>query len=270
MTLIDKKKIAQSFGLAAETYDAVAHFQRWVGERLLENLPQIKADTVLDLGCGTGYFSDALSERFPEAHCLGLDLSEQMLLFASKHHTNACNWVVGDAEMLPLQSGAIDLIYSSLAIQWCASLPGLMQEISRVLKPGGVFVFSTLLDGTLFELKQAWSAVDDKQHVNDFFSEEAYLQAVRGTELTLQVISQETKVLTYQKLSDLTRELKGLGAHNLNSARTTTLTGKRKLIALIAEYDKFRMHSNLLPASYELLFAVLSKPLSGKMLEERS
>src|SRR5690606_34823214 len=101
------------------------------------------------------------------------------------------------------------LIFSSLAIQWCSNLPLLMKEIGRVLKPSGHFVFSTLLDGSLEELKAAWSEVDDKQHVNDFFIKENYQRAVFEAGLSISLLSEETKVLKYQKLTELMRELKG-------------------------------------------------------------
>lgn len=259
MSIIDKRMIAQSFGKAAETYDAVAHFQRWAGHALLEKIPDLQPDTLLDLGCGTGFFCSALSERFQSASYFGLDLSEQMLKYARSHHTHAGSWLAGDAENLALMDNSVDLVFSSLAIQWCADLPRLMTEVQRVLKPGGLFVFSTLLDGTLFELKQAWSAVDDKQHVNSFFLKEHYHQAVEEAGLSVRLLENQSHVLHYAKVTDLMRELKALGAHNLNAERASALTGRRKLIHLTEAYERYRDPQGFLPASYQLLWGVLEK-----------
>lgn len=259
MSVIDKQKIAQSFGLAANTYDSVAHFQRWVGDNLINKIPKCAPLTMVDLGSGTGYFSGFLKNKFPQASYIGMDLSENMSRFAKDHHSSDCTWVTGDAESLPFQDNSIDLIFSSLAIQWCSNLPLLMKEIERILKPKGHFVFSTLLDGSLEELKVAWSKVDDKKHVNDFFLKQDYHQAVLQSGLTVGLLSEETKVLKYQKVAELMRELKGLGAHNLNAERSTALMGKKKLSCVISAYEKFRREGTYLPASYEVLWGVLIK-----------
>lgn len=259
MHLIDKQMIARSFGQAASTYDSVAHFQRWTGERLLEKLPQIKPELILDLGCGTGFFSTHLKRLFPQSSYIGMDLSEQMAVYAQSHHAENRNWLVGDAEALPLADHSIDLVFSSLAIQWCSDLPLLMKEIKRVLKPNGCFVFSTLLDGSLKELKAAWSVLDDKQHVNDFYSFDDHQIALKSADFEIIELNEESKALSYHKLTDLMKELKKLGAHNLNSDRSTVLMGKDKLAVLIAEYEKFRQHNDILPASYQILWGVVKK-----------
>lgn len=259
MSEIDKKKIAQSFGLAANTYDSVAHFQRWVGDSLIKKIPECMPSTILDLGCGTGYFSKNIKNKFPNAQYIGLDLSEGMAHYAKLNHGSDCQWITGDADSLPFKSNSVDLIFSSLAIQWCANLPLLMAEIQRVLSPNGCFVFSTLIDGSLAELKAAWAVVDKKQHVNDFFQKIDYRDAIKRSDLIPELFCEETKVLRYQKLTELMRELKGLGAHNLNDQRSTGLMGKKTLNTVISEYEKFRVEEDYLPASYEVLWGVLTK-----------
>jgi len=259
MNVIDKKMIAHSFGLAANTYDSVAHFQRWVGDQLIEKIPDCSPETIVDLGCGTGYFSDALKQKFTGAKYIGIDLSEDMAKYAKNHHASVNSWITADAESLPFKSNSIDLIFSSLAIQWCSDLPNLLKEIKRVLSPKGIFVFSTLLDGSLIELKEAWSEFDDKQHVNDFFRKDDYQEAIKLSGFEASLLSQECKVLKYQKLTELMRELKALGAHNLNAHRSTTLMGRHKLSGIISAYEKFRVDESYLPASYEVLWGVLNK-----------
>ena len=259
MSVIDKKKIAQSFGLAANTYDSVAHFQRWVGDSLIKKIPECMPNTILDLGCGTGYFSKNIKNKFPNAQYIGLDLSEGMSHYAKLNHGPDCQWITGDADSLPFKNNSVDLIFSSLAIQWCANLPSLMAEIQRVLRPNGYFTFSTLINGSLEELKSAWAVVDNKQHVNDFFEKNDYRDAITASGLTIELLCEETKVLRYQKLTELMRELKGLGAHNLNEQRSTGLMGKKTLNTVISEYEKFRVEEGYLPASYEVLWGVLTK-----------
>ena len=165
---IDKDAISQAFGKAANGYDKHAAFQRDVGMRLMAKLPQnLTNKRVLDLGCGTGYFSQKLIERGADVVCF--DLSLAMLAQAK----NRCGddhvaYLQGDAEQLPFADNQFDYVFSSLALQWCQYLTIPLMEIRRVTKLGGKAVFSTLLDGSLYELKQAWQKIDSYQHVNDF------------------------------------------------------------------------------------------------------
>jgi malonyl-CoA O-methyltransferase len=80
---LDKKQVAHSFSRAAATYDSVANLQRKVGEQLLKKLaPNPVVRVVLDLGCGTGYFTPQLQSKFPQALVVGVDIAEGMLRFA--------------------------------------------------------------------------------------------------------------------------------------------------------------------------------------------
>lgn len=140
--LPDKRQVAASFSRAAASYDSVAELQRDVGTQLLRRLPtDFSPSQWMDLGCGTGYFTRALAERFAGRQGLALDIAEGMLEHA-RPLGGAEYFIAGDAERLPLQDGTCDLIFSSLAVQWCAQFDSVLSEAFRVLKPGG---FSRLL-----------------------------------------------------------------------------------------------------------------------------
>jgi malonyl-CoA O-methyltransferase len=256
---IDKRAIAQSFGLAAPKYDSVAHFQRWVGRELLDLLPQRRFLRILDLGTGTGYFIEPLRDAHsPELMC-GLDLSEGMIRHIANANSGPNQLVVGDADMLPFQSDSFDLVYSSLAIQWCYRLPQLFDEISRILAPSGLFGFSTLLNGSLIELKEAWGNVDQSQHVNDFFELKDYAVAINSAALSVHSLTERPKILEYENALDLSRELKTLGAHNMTQHRNKGLTGKTRVKAFVQQYETMRMASGYLPATYQVGFGLVEK-----------
>lgn len=109
--LPDKRQVAASFSRAAASYDSVAELQREVGGQLLGRLPQaFVPQRWLDLGCGTGYFSRALGERFPDGQGVALDIAEGMLNHA-RPLGGATHFIAGDAERMPLRDATCDLIF---------------------------------------------------------------------------------------------------------------------------------------------------------------
>ena len=256
--LPDKRRVAASFSRAAASYDAVAELQRAVGNTLIARLPDdLQPVRWLDLGCGTGYFSRRLAQRFPQGEGMALDIAEGMLRHA-RPQGGASAFVAGDAECLPLRDGCLDLIFSSLALQWCEDFAAVLREAARVLRPGGVFAVSSLCSGTLQELRDSWQAVDGFAHVNRFRTIETYQRLCADSGLKPTRIEVQPRVLHFAELRQLTHELKALGAHNLNPGRPGGLTGPARIRALIAAYEQFRTPSGL-PATYQVVYGVLRK-----------
>lgn len=255
--LIDKSDIARSFGRAAHSYDQAAHFQRWVADRLLAQRDLSGYQSILDLGCGTGYCMQHLPS---DSSRIGLDLSESMLTVARTKVIDAnCLWLSGDAELLPLQDESIDAVISSLAIQWCANTQGLFSDIYRVLKPGGVFLFSTLLDGTLSELKAAWAEADHAQHVNRFSTRQEYEAAAVFAGFSTITLLPVTEVLRYRCVRELLSELKAIGAHNVTVERARHITPKSTYRKFETAYEQRRGDDGMLPATYQVLFGIATK-----------
>lgn len=256
--LPDKRQVAASFSRAAGSYDSVAQLQRDVGSELLSRLPQdLQPQRWLDLGCGTGYFSRALSEKFPQGHGVALDIAEGMLRHAQPLG-GAEHFVAGDAERLPLRDASCELIFSSLAVQWCADFAAVLSEARRVLQPGGVFAFASLCVGTLYELRDSWQTVDGLVHVNRFRQLQDYQRLCELSGLRLSSLQVQPHVLHYPDVRNLTHELKALGAHNLNPGRPGGLTGRARILALIDAYERFRQPEGL-PATYQVVYTVLEK-----------
>ncbi len=258
--LPDKRQVAASFSRAAASYDSVAELQRDVGAQLLRRLPvNFVPSRWLDVGCGTGYFTRALAERFVAGHGVALDIAEGMLTHA-RPLGGAQHFIAGDAERLPLHDETCDLIFSSLAVQWCADFEAVLGEAFRVLKPGGIFAFASLCVGTLFELRDSWRQVDGLVHVNRFREFAQYEQLCAASGLRTASLQTQAHVLHYPDVRSLTHELKALGAHNLNPGRPGGLTGRARILGLVEAYEQYRQAQGL-PATYQVVYAVLEKPL---------
>ncbi|BCG22492.1 malonyl-[acyl-carrier protein] O-methyltransferase [Pseudomonas tohonis] len=256
--LPDKRQVAASFSRAAASYDSVAELQRAVGGALLDSLPDgFVPERWLDLGCGTGHFSRVLAERFPTADGLALDIAEGMLQHA-RPLGGASHFAAGDAERLPLVDGCLDLVFSSLAVQWCGDFAAVLSEARRVLRPNGLLVFSSLCVGTLQELRDSWQEVDGFVHVNRFREFGRYQALCAGSGLRPLVLERRPRVLHFPDLRSLTHELKALGAHNLNPGRPGGLTGRARMLALIEAYERRRDAAGL-PVTYQVVHGLLRK-----------
>ena len=256
--LPDKRQVAASFSRAASSYDGVAGLQRKVGQQLLGYVPvDFKPSNWLDLGCGTGYFSRALAQHYPQAAGAGLDIAEGMLLHARKLG-GAQFFIGGDAESLPLASSSQQLIFSSLALQWCSDFAAVLSEARRVLAPGGIFVFSSLCVGTLQELRDSWQVVDGMVHVNRFRHFEDYQRLCAASSMQVLRLERRAEVLYFADLRQLTGELKALGAHNLNPGRPGGLTGRERIRGLVEAYEQKREDLGL-PATYQVVYGTLRK-----------
>jgi len=252
----DKKAIATSFGKAAETYDKHAAFQRDVGHRLLEKLPvDLSGQRVLDLGCGTGYFSALLQQRGAVVVCV--DISQEMLNKAQQRcGDDRASYVLADAENLPFESGSFDYVFSSLALQWCCDLSYPLSEVRRVLKKGGAGFFSTLIDGSLYELRDSWKKIDAYQHVNDFITINQVKIALAQSQCQNHQLDLTSITVWYDSAFSVMRDLKGIGATHV-SGRSPALTSRRTLLHVEREYQNFKNNKGLLPATYQVCFGVI-------------
>ncbi len=255
--MTSRYKIAKSFGSASASYDISARLQRYSGKHLMPWLPNRNDLTVLDLGSGTGFFTDLLASSYQQV--MGLDISKDMLIFAQENRNQAICWLEADAYKIPLQDNSIDFIYSNLMIQWCDPLDLVLNEVMRVLKPGGLFIFSTLVNGTLFELKSAWAQVDDDQHVIDFKAEREVRALLNGPDRKLLEAKQQDIILEYENVLHLAHELKSLGANHVPKKQGKGLAGKDKWQKMTKSYQDFLEPNNIYPATYKVFSGLVVK-----------
>ncbi|MBU2874844.1 malonyl-ACP O-methyltransferase BioC [Marinobacter salexigens] len=234
-----KADISREFGKARVTYEGASRLQRLMGNTMLERLGRqapLRGGQILDLGCGTGWFSRELANLEGSECVTGMDLSFGMIEHAGAHSPPDIAWVVADAEAIPLPDQSCDLVFSNLMIQWCATPSQVLRECRRVLRPGGKLMVSTLLDGTLRELDQAWQRADPGQrHINRFESERA-LRRSASQELPDADIETRTLKLPYDSPLTLASELRQLGAGYKSADRRSTVTSPGRFRAMCQHY----------------------------------
>lgn len=107
---------------------------------IISHLPP--SSKVLDLGCGAGFLSHALANA---GHCVtGIDLSENSLEVARKFDsTKRVDYRFADATSLDLPSKSFDAVCAMDLLEHVENPHAVIQEASRLLKPGGFFFFHT-------------------------------------------------------------------------------------------------------------------------------
>jgi len=254
---LDRRRVRASFDAAASGYDAVAVIQAEVRARLLERLElfRITPRRILDAGCGTGHSARALLRHYRRADLVALDLAPGMLRAARTQRPwrRRLDPVCGDATALPLDDGSVDLVFSNLMLQWCDTPDQVFAEFRRVLRPGGLLLFTSFGPDTLKELRAAWGAADGHTHVSRFIDMHDLGDALMRTGFGEPVMDMEQLTLTYPDVRSLMRDLKTMGARNATAGRNPGLTGRRRLVAMEAHYERLRRDGRL-PASWEVVY----------------
>ena len=265
-THIRSTLVKRAFSAAATSYDSHAALQREIGERLLAHLEftRIEPRRILDIGCGTGYFTGLLRQKFKKADLLALDLSAAMTAKARSSMPRRLPWhgrnryLAADAIHLPLKAASFDLVCSNLTMQWIAEPEQMLAEMRRVLAPGGLLLFSTFGRRTLSELRQVLAAVDGGRagHVLPFPDVTALGDALAKLPVEMPVTDADLFTLTYPNTMSLIRELKGLGASaSAIRGRRGGLYGRSLLSRLESAYAAgYGTEDGQVFASFEALY----------------
>lgn len=259
-----KQEVAASFSKAAAHYDRFAVTQREIGDRLFERLDlmAISPSVIIDVGCGTGHYTRKLKHKYAAAKVIGVDIAQGMIDKAQAKNgwltklglKQGCHYQCADMDQLPFDDNSADLIFSNLVVQWSLNPAETFSEFSRVLKPGGLLIFSTLGPDTLMELRQAWRQVDDRVHVNEFIDMHDLGDDLLRAGVVNPVMDMEKIVFQYQSLKGLFKDLKGIGAHNMNQGRPAGLMSKGAWQAMTKAYQTFCNEKLQYPVTYEALF----------------
>src|SRR5262245_42002891 len=139
-------------GQIAQAYNALASrlHQHWAAQNFFNTyldtpavmriLPNVQGLTLLDLGCGSGRYAKLFLGQ--GAAVYGIDVSEQLIDIA-RREVAGVSFDVADMEHTPFADRFFDIVVSPLAMHYLEDWTGVLQEVRRVLKPGGCFIFST-------------------------------------------------------------------------------------------------------------------------------
>ncbi len=251
--MIETGAARRSFDAAASHYDEAAVLQRHVGNELVARLEEfeLRPGRVLDLGSGTGSVTGSIGRLYADSDIFALDLAPAMARCSRRSSEGLA--VCADAHSLPFSSRSFDLVVSNMTIQWCDH-ERVFDEVKRLLRPGGCWLFSTLGPDTLSELRAAWLTVDETPRVHTFADMHHLGDALLQAGFRDPVMDVDRINLSYQSVSGLLRDLKTLGAVNALPARPRGLLGKHRFRGFEAAYEKMRGADGDLPSTWEVVY----------------
>jgi len=120
-----------------------------INPTLLNLLGDVKDKAVLDVACGEGHFSRKLAEQAKgDIQITGIDASKKLIDIAQKKNepfSHCIRFLLGDASRLDqLSSNSFDVVVCNMALMFIKRFEETIQEVARVLKPQGSFIFSLL------------------------------------------------------------------------------------------------------------------------------
>jgi malonyl-CoA O-methyltransferase len=203
-----KTAIIKNFNQRASTYTAEAQMQAQIALEMANQLKTIEADSVLELGCGTGLLTQQLVRLYPDAELLITDVAPAMV--------EECRRLVGehasvkfacmDGEQFELEK-PLGLIVSSMTLHWFIDLQRSFVDITNQLQRGGQLVFSILGENSFKEWRGMCQQFNLPVGVPIFPAEHLLQSMLPNLELTVETYQQ-----TYSSAYAFLKSLKTIGA----------------------------------------------------------
>ncbi len=252
-------RIQNAFSKAAPRYDELATLQQVVGLRFLSQLESENPRRILDIGMGTGWFTENLLANSPSANVVGIDFAPGMIKSA-KDKQGKFSIAQADAKNLPFRQESFDLVVSNLAYQWVADLDSAFSETFRALQKGGVFYLTAFGQRSLHELFTAFDSTADNRPKDlplaRLPSKEDFANAlVKAGFENLHVVSENFKA-HFADVPSLLRWLKDIGANNFGQG---IFLGKEHLLKMNQFYKNNFSDKDKIVATFEVIWVKARK-----------
>ena len=152
------------------------------------------AKTVLDIGCGEGFYSRKLQESHPDKTFYAFDISKDSVQIAAKSEPNwAVNWFVGDLARLPIKDASMDILLDIFS-------PANYGEFKRVLKENGLLIKVIPTENHLKEIrqkveKQLTNKDYSNQDIKDHFQNNFTILSSKTASLTKPITAEQLQAL---------------------------------------------------------------------------
>lgn len=250
--------------------------RREIASRMHERLQLVKVNPlrVLDAGCGSGPDLPVLQKSYPAAQILGVDTSPAMIAAARGQAAKSglsqligkllpaksgIDYLCADMAELPLARNNVDLVWSNLALHWHPQPDRVFAEWHRVLKVGGLLMFSCFGPDTLQELRAAFAEVDLAPHTLPFVDMHDFGDQLVEAGFTEPVMDMEKITVTYDTAGKLLADARALGGNPLRTRRKGLL-GRQAYQRMLQGLEKQRRADGKLALTFEVIYGHAFRP----------
>lgn len=245
---------------------------REVATRMIERLGYIRTapQLMLDLGCGLGRDRAPLHARYPDARWLGIDLAyanardgraeqQRARRGLARWKARPSEWIVADAGALPVAEASVDLLFCNLMLHWHPVPHTLFPEWKRVLRVGGLLMFSTFGPDTLKELRAAAREALPHAAPMPFVDMHDFGDMMVASGFATPVMDVEVLTLTYSTARELIADARALGG-NPRTDRWPALASGPQARCLLAAIEARRGPDGRIPLTFEIAYGHAWKP----------
>lgn len=253
-----------------------------IARRMAQRLDYVRLapNHVVDAGCGQSP-ARLLGQRYPAAQLTGVESSFEMAAHTRRSKSTfgrlkrligvdsgRSHMVCGDICALPIADSSVDMVWSNLALPWASSAGKAFSEFQRVLKGGGLLMFSTYGPDTLRELKAAFGCADKQRHVHEFADMHDLGDMLLESGFAEPVMDMDKIVYTYADIASLIRELRCSGQTNVMEDRRHGLMSPAVWNAMSTAYPA-RPTDARIEATFEIVYGHAWK-IEAKSRSERN
>jgi len=257
--MIDKNRVSRNFSKGASTYDKAAIIQKHMADKMEIFVDGSKEEyRILEVGCGTGIFSEKLLKRFPNSKIDLLDISPTMLEKAREKlgDEERVSYILKDIEKhLPKEK--YDIIFSNATFQWVENQENLFSHLHSILDFGGKIVFSTFGKRTYCELRESFEMMEGSFCFSQDFISTGTLKEVVEENFFLLISDEEYMIESYPSVLDFLKMIKNIGANS--AVGTGQILTKGRLKELEDIYMRRYGDGTKIDVTNHLIYMVLEK-----------
>lgn len=216
---MNKRIITKNFNRSADFYDQYASVQRYTAKKLKQYFPdRNNIKSIIDIGCGTGIMTEAISEAYTAADILGIDISERMINVAKKKlNSKNIRFMVSDAEKLNTDKKA-DLLISNASLHWLSDIEKSLADFRDILSKNGIIIFSVFGPETYKELNTALKKLSGKEisFTSSLFPKKKQLLQIMNKIYKKAIIKEERYIEKIKDVRELLNRIKYTGTRGVS------------------------------------------------------